>query len=117
MHHSACITLRDPDCLGYVYGIHASQSLSANVNRCQASPWVDPIATGTCLVPEFRGPTILYVDNSGAVELSKDLKSCQRSRHIERRYLKVRELVAKGEIEVRYCPTKENVADALTKLC
>ena len=31
------------------------------------------------------GPTVLYVDNSGAVELSKDLKSCQRSRHIERR--------------------------------
>ena len=26
-------------------------------------------------------PTILYVDNSGAVALSKDLKSCQRSRH------------------------------------
>ena len=60
-------------------------------------------------------PTVLYVDNSGAVELSKDLKSCQRSRHIERRYLKVRELVAQGDIEVRYCPTKENVADALTK--
>ena len=33
-------------------------------------------------------PTVLYVDNSGAVELSRDLKSCQRSRHIERRYLK-----------------------------
>ena len=54
---------------------------------------------------ELGGPTVLYVDNSGAVELSKDLKACQRSRHIERRYLKVRELVAQGEIEVRYCPT------------
>ena len=39
-------------------------------------------------------PTVLYVDNSGAVALSKDLKSCKRSRHIERRHLKVRELVA-----------------------
>ena len=27
----------------------------------------------------------------------------------------MRELVALGEIEVRYCPTKDNVADALTK--
>ena len=64
---------------------------------------------------DLGGPTTLYVDNSGAVELSKDLKSCQRSRHIERRYLKVRELVAAGHIKVVYCPTADNHADALTK--
>ena len=30
----ACIIkLRDPHCLGYVYGIHASQSLSSNVTH------------------------------------------------------------------------------------
>ena len=61
------------------------------------------------------GPTTLYIDNSGAVELSKDLKSCQRSRHIERRYLKLRELVAAGHVRVEYCPTADNHADALTK--
>ena len=60
-------------------------------------------------------PTVLYVDNRGAVELSKDLKSCQRSRHVERRYLKVRELVFEGEIEVRWVDTKENLADLLSK--
>ena len=60
-------------------------------------------------------PTVLYVDNSGAVELSRDLKSCQRSRHIERRYLKVRELVAAGEVEVRAVDTKNNPADLFTK--
>ena len=60
-------------------------------------------------------PTTLYVDNQGAVELSKDMKSCQRSRHIERRYLKVRELVALGEILVEYVPTDLNHSDVLTK--
>ena len=60
-------------------------------------------------------PTVLYVDNSGAVELSRDLKSCQRSRHVERRYLKIRELVAAGEIEVRSIDTKDNHADFYTK--
>ena len=60
-------------------------------------------------------PTILYVDNSGAVALSKDLKSCQRSRHIERRYLKIRELVAQGHIKVVYKPMADNHADVLTK--
>ena len=60
-------------------------------------------------------PTILYCDNSGAVELSRDLKSCQRSRHIERRYLKVRELVAAGEVVVEHISTKDNPADLFTK--
>ena len=60
-------------------------------------------------------PTILYVDNQGAVELSRDMKSCQRSRHIERRYLKVRELVALGEIKVQFVETASNASDCLTK--
>ena len=60
-------------------------------------------------------PTVLYVDNSGAVQLSKDLKSCTRSRHIEPRYLWARELVHRGLLDIRYCPTQDNVADALTK--
>ena len=64
---------------------------------------------------DMSEPTVLYVDNSGAIELSKDLKSCQRSRHIERRYLKIREWVAQGEIVVKYVATKDNHADVLTK--
>ena len=64
---------------------------------------------------DITAPTTVYVDNSGAVELSKDLKSCNRSLHIERRYLWVRELVHQGQIIVKYCPTDENVADAMTK--
>ena len=60
-------------------------------------------------------PTVLYVDNQGAVELSKDMKSCQRSRHIERRYLKVRELVAQGEVEVKFIESAANHSDILTK--
>ena len=60
-------------------------------------------------------PTVLYVDNQGAVELSRDMKSCQRSRHIERRYLRVRELVASGDIVVEFVATASNSADILTK--
>ena len=60
-------------------------------------------------------PTVLYVDNRGAIELAKDARSCQRSRHVERRHLKIREWVALGEIEVRYIDTKQNPADILTK--
>jgi hypothetical protein len=60
-------------------------------------------------------PTPLYVDNSGAVELARDRKSCHRSRHVDRRYFKVRELVAAGELRVEHIDTSANVADLLTK--
>ena len=60
-------------------------------------------------------PTKLYVDNQGAVELSKDAKSCDRSRHVLRRYFFVREQVAAGEIEVVKVDTKLNHSDILTK--
>eukprot|EP00965_Chrysotila_dentata_P157057 5188413-Pleurochrysis_carterae.AAC.1 len=43
--------------------------------------------------------TPMYVDKSGAVELSKERRSCQRSRQVDRRDLKVREYVAHGSIK------------------
>ena len=65
-------------------------------------------------VPQ-HAPTVLYVDNQGAVELSKDAKSCHRSRHVLRRFFKVRELVHSGEIVVKWVDTNSNKADLLTK--
>jgi hypothetical protein len=60
-------------------------------------------------------PTRLDVDNDGAVALSRDRKSCNRSRHIDRRFFKVRELQACGTLKVFWIPTAENSADLLTK--
>ena len=57
----------------------------------------------------------LYVDNSGAVELSRDRKSCHRSRHVDRRFFKVRELAELGYLSVEHIDTKENSSDLLTK--
>ena len=51
----------------------------------------------------------------GAQDLSRDQKSCQRSRHLERKYLKIRELIAAGEIEVRHIDATQNPADLFTK--
>jgi hypothetical protein len=59
--------------------------------------------------------TTLKVDNDGAVALSRNRKSCHRSRHVDRRYFKVRELAFEGELEVEPVPTQDNSADLLTK--
>lgn len=60
-------------------------------------------------------PTMLHVDNTGAIELARDRRSCHRSRHIERRYLKIREYVAMDYISVAYVASADNPADVLTK--
>ena len=65
-------------------------------------------------VPQ-TAPTVLYVDNQGAVELSKDAKSCHPSRHVLRRFFKVCELVHNGEIVVKWIDTNSNKADLLIK--
>ena len=61
------------------------------------------------------GPTVLYVDNTGAIALSRDRRSCHQSRHVERRYLKVREYVAEKQIHVTYIASADNPSDVLTK--
>ena len=48
---------------------------------------------------DMSQPTVLWVDNMGAVEITKRRESLARSRHIERRYLKMQEWVAEGKIQ------------------
>ena len=64
---------------------------------------------------DMAAATVLHVDNQGAVELSRDRKSCHRSRHVDRRFFKVRELEAAGIVSVKHIPTERNRADVLTK--
>ena len=62
-----------------------------------------------------KDPTPLGIDNKGAIELARDRKSCHRSRHVDRRFFKVRELEASGALKVEFVPTAANHADILTK--
>ena len=95
----------------------ATSSTEAEINA--ASMAAAEIVYVRGLLREMGGdvsePTVLLVDNLGAVALAKDRTSCKRSRHIERRFLKLREWVAQGEIRVQYVNTSDNPADLLTK--
>eukprot|EP00965_Chrysotila_dentata_P173893 5740235-Pleurochrysis_carterae.AAC.1 len=63
---------------------------------------------------EQQRPTTMHIDNIEAVEFSEERRSCQRSRHVDRRDLKVRKFVAHRCIKVRKIHTDENVADVFT---
>ena len=60
-------------------------------------------------------PTVIGVDNQGAVALAKNYISNSRTKHIERRHLKIRELVEEMMVLPEFVPTDENVADIMTK--
>ena len=59
--------------------------------------------------------TIIQADNQGCIALSRNPTSHSRAKHIDIRHHFIRERVASGEVELRYCATGEMVADIFTK--
>ena len=61
------------------------------------------------------GATVIFEDNQGCIALSANPVFHKRTKHIDIRYHFIRERVASGEVELRYVPTAEQLADLLTK--
>ena len=61
-----------------------------------------------------KDATVLHMDNQGAIALAKNYISNSRTKHIERRHLKIRELVEEFKVRPMFIPTEENVADIMT---
>ena len=60
-------------------------------------------------------PTIIYVDNLAAKELSETLKTNHKVKHINMRLNFIRECINNRIIELHFIPSYFNVADILTK--
>ena len=60
-------------------------------------------------------PTTIYEDNQGAIELAKNAKYHNRTKHIDICHHFVRERVVSNEIQVIYRPTGDMIADIMTK--
>ena len=65
---------------------------------------------------ETRG-TIGYQDNRSAILLETNGRrsSSKRTKHLNVRYFFVTDRINNGDLSVKYCPTKEMVADFFTK--
>ena len=64
---------------------------------------------------EVEGSVPLMVDNKSAITLSKDASLNGRTRHMGRRLSWLRQQVMRGLVKLQFVPTKEQVADYLTK--
>jgi hypothetical protein len=60
-------------------------------------------------------PTKLFIDNKGAIDLTKESRHHHHSKHIDMKHHIIRECVASKCIEVSHCPTQKMLADGFTK--
>ncbi|KAK8951018.1 hypothetical protein KSP39_PZI003140 [Platanthera zijinensis] len=71
------------------------------------------------LLTEIKGkevsPVKIMVDNTSAIALAKNPIFHNRTKHLQIKLHHTRDLVSRGEIELSYCKTENQIADALTK--
>eukprot|EP00253_Pinus_taeda_P025601 PITA_25601 len=89
-----------------------AEYVAATVAACQAI-WMRRMLRSLC--QEQTKGTIIFCDNSSAIELSKNYVFHKRTKHIDTKFHYIRELVNKGEIVLKHCRTQEQVVDILTK--
>ena len=75
-------------------------------------PSQNPSAT---VINDENLPTLINEDNQGAIDLSKNAKHHERTKHIDIAYHFIRERVATNEVIVKYCNTNDMIADVMTK--
>jgi hypothetical protein len=77
---------------------------------------ITDLQTQTTSQNEFVKLPIIYADNQSAIKVARDPQHFGRMKHVDLRDLFVREKVTEGVILVEYVPSKENIADILTKV-
>lgn len=60
-------------------------------------------------------PTVLEIDNLGALHLPTKSVFHGQTKHIKLQYHWIREVVESGNLVICHCPTENMIADVLTK--
>ena len=58
---------------------------------------------------------VLFEDNQSAISMTNNPQFHGRSKHVSIKYHFIRDQVEKGVVEIKYCPTKEMIANIMTK--
>ena len=97
----------------------ASSTMQAEFVACYEATiqavWLRNFISGLQIVDSISKPLTIYCDNSAAVSFSKNNKRSSGSKHMEIKYLVVREKVQELQTSIVHIPTEEMIADPLTK--
>lgn len=77
--------------------------------------WLKSFMSGLRVVDSISRPLKLYCDNSAVVFMAKNNKSGRRSKHIDIKYLAIREHVKEKKVVIEHISTELMIADPLTK--
>ena len=64
---------------------------------------------------DMSSPTALHIDNQSAIAIARNPEFHDRTKHIDVCYHFLRQVVEDKSIELEYIPTRDQVADTLTK--
>ena len=73
----------------------------ATSDAAKEAVWIKKFISELEVVPSIESLIPLFCDNNGAIALAKEPRSHQKSKHIERRFHIIRELIGKGDIIVQ----------------
>ncbi|XP_073121919.1 secreted RxLR effector protein 161-like [Henckelia pumila] len=77
--------------------------------------WIRKFVQELGIVPSIESPITVYCDNNGAIAQAKKSRAHQKSKHIERRFHLIRDIIHRGDIAIAKIATTDNVADPFTK--
>ena len=77
--------------------------------------WLKSFISGLKIIDTISRPLRIFCDNSAAVFMAKNNKSGSRSKHIDIKYLAIRERVKDKKVVIEHISTELMIADPLTK--
>ena len=77
--------------------------------------WLKSFISGLRIMDSISRPLRIFCDNSAAVFMAKNNKSGSRSKHIDIKYLAIRERVKEKKVVIEHISTELMIADPLTK--
>jgi len=99
--------------------IMASSTMATEFVACYKASnqgiWLRNFVTGLHIVKGIERPLKLYCDNKSVVLYSNNNRSSRKSKHINIKFLVVKESVQSGQISIEHLGTNSMMADPLTK--
>ena len=97
----------------------ASSTMEAEFIACHEASnhgiWLRNFITGLRIVDGIEKPLKIYCDNRAAVLYSNNNRSSSKSKHIDIKFLVVKERVQSNLVSIEYIETNSMLADPLTK--
>jgi hypothetical protein len=77
--------------------------------------WLKSFISGISVINSVSRPLRILCDNTAAVFLAKNNKSGSRNKHIDIKYLALRERIKENKVVIEHVRTGDMLADPLTK--